>query len=180
MTTFTAGAKLRPSDLLPGVAATFYQTSGTVMTTPAGGTETAHTAWTAGSDASVTLKTGRLYRFDCAFGYFDNTSENYALTVRLRKALNNTAAQLLGFWRPTGPTVGAATVLSGLGKCYGKNITGANVTITPGFTVTRTAGTGTVALFGDASIECSVTVYDVGSTSDAALAGRVASAIAIT
>lgn len=176
---YNAGQKLRPSDL-PSLVCCVFSTAGTLATTPGGGTETAVVSWGAGSDASVTVKNGRLYRFEVVYGFFDNTNESFVVTTRVRKGVNTTSGLQIGFFRGSGAANGAAFVFSGIATCYGKNVSGADITFTPGLTVTRTVGTGTVALYGDSNIECSISVYDVGSTSDSALAGRVASAVAIT
>jgi hypothetical protein len=158
----------------------FFSAAGTLCTTPGAGTEVAVTTWAAGSDVSVTVKNGRVYRFEAVYGYFDNTSENYMATIKIRKGLNTIVGQQIGFFRVASPANGAASVNEAWSTCYGKNVSGADITFTPGLTIVRTVGTGTVALFGDSNIECSISVYDVGSTTDPLLAGRAASAVAIT
>lgn len=141
-----------------------YTQVGTVMTTPGTGAETAQTAWNGNSTATFDCLNGRIMRLECEFGYFDNNNEVYLLTVRLRKALNNTGSTQLGFFRKGAPAIGAAIVVSGEGTCYVKNNTGSTVSFTPGFTVARNVGAGTVAVFGDANIPCRVTAYDAGTT----------------
>lgn len=183
MKTFSAGQRVAASDLYPGgLVATFFTQAGTIMTTPAGGTETAMAtnAWNANSDASVTISNGRLYAFEVAFGVYDNVSETFAVIVRLRKSMGSTTALQLGYWKPFAPPIGAAIVAGANGKTYVKNVSGADIAITPGFTIARSVGTGTVALYGDTNLECSVNIYDVGATSDSSLAARLAGAVALT
>lgn len=155
-----------------------YTQVGTVATTPGTGAETAQTAWNANSTATFDVPDGRIARLDCEFGYFDNNNEAFLVTVRLRKVLNNTGSTQLGFFRANAPAIGAGIVTGpAFGTCFVKNNTGSTVSFTPGFTVQRVVGAGTVAIFGDANIPCRVTAYDVGSTAEQGPLATVAIAL---
>jgi hypothetical protein len=169
----TAGGLIRHEEPL-GV---MYTQAGTIMTTPGTGAETAQTAWNGNSSSTFDCVDGRIMRLECEFGFFDNNNEAYLLTVRLRKVLNNTGSTQLGFWRGVSPAIGAGLVNSGMGIAYVKNNTGSTVSFTPGFTVARNVGAGTVAAFGDANIPCRVTAYDAGSTANQGPLATVAIAL---
>lgn len=174
---FPAGHVVTADEYANGPVAKFFTTAGTF----AGSTtsETAMSAWGAGSSSNVLWRTGHLYRVDVSSGWVDSSSEVAVVNIRARKTINNTGAQQLGFWKPCIPAIGAANAVSTFGQCYVKNVSGADITSTPGLTIQRITGAGTLSLFGDANIECSLTVSDMGLTTDTNLTALASQAVAI-
>jgi hypothetical protein len=140
-----------------------YTTAGSVLTS-IGATELALAAW-AGADQAFTWKTGYIYQLDLKCSVY-NSSAAGALerhTIRLRKAVNSVAAQVLGaaLINTYGSgTTGALTYhLSWfIANNTGSDLTGQHV----GVTMQRLTGAGTAALYGDATYPMSVTSKSAG------------------
>jgi hypothetical protein len=175
---FASGHVVTADEYGAGPVAKFFYTggSGPGSTT----SETALSAWTSGSSGSVTWRNGHVYKCEIVSAWFDTVSEAALATIRLRKTVNSTGALQLGFFRASAPAIGASAVTQMSCLCFVKNVSGADIVSQPGLTVQRVTGTGTVTLFGDANLEMSVTISDMGLTTDTNLAAVVSQAVAIT
>lgn len=158
--------------------ATFYSVAGTLVTT-SGTTEIAVGSWNASSSATMTWKAGRLYRVLCRAGVFESASTVNVATVRIRKTVNSTAALQLLFFRAAIPAGVGTNVPEPLGLFggYVKNATGADISAVPGMTIQKVVGTGNVSLYGDTSVQCFITIEDVGLVSANAPLAAIATAI---
>lgn len=139
-----------------------YSTAGSLANST--GTETAVTAWTA--DKAWTLKTGHVFAlhgqclvYNAAAGF--GTIER--LQIRMRKAVNSTAAQILGthLFLTTGTSSSGASSVrwtSYICNNTGSNLTGVHI----GLTVQRVTGSAANHIYGDATFPAMVTVEDLG------------------
>lgn len=145
---------------------TYYKLTGTLLTSS--GVEVALASWDAGSSGPAIMRNGHVYEVQLIGGMYDSNSTVHVATLRVRKGVNTVAGLELVFWRgQTVPGVGSLAVPN-LPTFVGyiKNVSGADVTFTPGLTIQRTLGTANVSLFGDVNIVCAVTLTDKGLVSD--------------
>lgn len=134
-----------------GIIGVSFYTGGTGATS-AGATEVALPAWTT-TDGPFRFVNGHKYSAEIGGGCFTSLatpSPTEMASVRLRSAVNSTAAQVLGSLQV--PTPAGASVASWARTIYFKNVSGANVDKTSfGLTIARAAGTGNAGLFGNAA-----------------------------
>jgi hypothetical protein len=157
-----------------------YYTGGTGATS-VGGAEAALVAWDAGVsnlEQDVTFAPGRLYEIRLRGGVFGNAAGtvNEIATVRVRSALNNTGAQLLGTARIGTPGL-ATGVVSFYHAFHVANKTAVRIDKSSlGVTVQRTTGANNAGVFGDAAAPLVLSVHDIGLYTDSAL-GEIAVAV---
>lgn len=145
-----------------GVVGEAYFSGGTTASA-AGGLENIMTAWTGGG--TFTFEQGQLYRWNLAFGFYDSAGTAHLCDIRLRKGFS-TGGLLVGqFRRVTVAGVGASIVQMGYHSGFIKNATGGQVVTPIGVSIQRSAGTGTVALYGDATFQMNLTLEQVGAVS---------------
>lgn len=161
----TAGPASPPDAVVPsgggGTVGEAYFSGGTTASAAAGA-ENIMTAWTAGG--TFTFEQGSLYRWKFAFGYYDTAGTAHLIDFRLRKGFTTAGLQLAQFRRTTTAGVGASIVQMGYHEGYIKNASGGQVVTAVGASVQRAAGTGTVALYGDATFQMTLALEHVGTT----------------
>jgi len=147
-----------------GTLAVAYYTGGTGATS-AGATEAALPAWTAAN--SVRIQDAHFYSFHCHGGVFSSVNAFGELClIRVRKTVNSTASQVLGLHKQliySNASVGTFDF-----TFYVKNATGADIDITPGITIARSAGTGNHSIYGDTAspIPMFIRIKDEGIAND--------------
>lgn len=151
-----------------------YFTGGTTASA-AGGTENIMTAWTRGG--TFTFESGLVYRWNFAFGFYDAPATVHLCDMRLRKGFTTAGQQLAIFRRATVPGLGA-NVQMGFHQGYIKNVTGQTVTAAIGASIQRIVGTGTVAYYGDAAYQMTLSMEQLGTVDR--LSTLAATAVAIT
>jgi hypothetical protein len=138
------------------------------------GAEVPLVAW--GNSVPTEFVLGRMYKITAQGGIFDSAGTVHQATVRIRATQNSIATMQLAFWRINTPAGINAFVDSWTRVAYVK-VTGAAATLIPGITIQRSVGAGTISLYGDGNIPCTVQIEDVGRADDARYAALAATVI---
>jgi len=136
-----------------------YTTNGTMATST--GAEAAMTAWTGGASPTFTFKAGWVHELNMQGAGADLGTAGVAgrIRIRVRKGLNTTSGQQLGFLYLG--TVGNGNVVSTTAVRYVKNATAADISSQLGMTVEKLLG-GNAVLYGDTDVPLMVTMRPIG------------------
>jgi hypothetical protein len=153
-----------------GIVSCSYWTGGVAATSVAGA-EAALVAWSS-VRGDVTFAAGRLYRIDVRGYAFSTTATAIAsevVSIRIRSAVNSTAAQVLGTTR-VGVPGQSSQPMSFNDYFYVKNTLSPNLDKTTlGITAQRILGANNQGVAGDATFPLIVTVTDIGLAADSTL-----------
>jgi hypothetical protein len=175
--TFAGGNKLAAEDLsdvqdqIGGSVGCSYTTAGVlaVSTNAGGGVETAMAAW-GGADQAFTFENGHVYaaRTQCVVYNGAGTLATLERSqIRIRKAVNSTAAQVLGNCLATTFGTGTAGAQFANWSAYIVNSTGSDLTgVHLGLTIDRLSGANDNTLYGDPTFPTFIILEDVGLSSD--------------
>lgn len=143
------------------VVGSAYFTGGT--TASSAGAENIFTAWTATTGFS--FEPAQIYRWDYAFGFYDNAGTAHMCDMRIRKTFT-TASQQLGIWRRN--TTPGFNGIVGMSNAWGhiKNETSGIVSADLAPSMARASGAGSVAYYGDANYICVLTLRHLGRAAD--------------
>lgn len=143
------------------VVGSAYFTGGTTATSA--GAENIFTAWT--STTGFTFEPAQIYRWEFAFGFYDNAGTAHMCDMRIRKTFT-TASQQLGIWRRN--TTAGFNGIVGMSNAWGhiKNETSTAKTADLAPSMARAAGAGSVSYYGDATYTCVLSLRHLGRATD--------------
>lgn len=144
-----------------GIVGTAYFTGGTTSTSA--GAENIMTTWT-DSDLFV-FDPDQLYRWAFRFGIFDSNGVVHLGDLRLRKGFTTAGLQLAQWRRTTTPGL-AGIVQASDAWGFIKNVTSGRIETTIGASVQRSAGSGNLSYYGDATYRMELVLEHVGRVSD--------------
>ena len=153
-----------PRELLSSIN---HTNNGTVVTTPAGGAETAVPTAQWDTEPNLSWRNGGLWRvFVSGFTIESTGAGGIVSLVRLRKGQATVAGTQLGLAEVFHPAGFGGLTQSFAFPFYFKNTSGSAVTTRLSLTIQGVFGAGTVSLYGDANMALRIEVQDVGNVAD--------------